>query len=319
MGRPGTGLAGRVLGIPGRGAAGAPGLGGFARRATISGRGGTTGRAAGWPARFGFAGGRRGLPPPTGAAGAGVPGAAGAAGLIGAGRGVGILGTELAATGPGIGTVRGAPGAGGGGGGAFGASPIAAGRGCRGPDRICPGRGAGTGRAGIAEPRGGARGGAIGCPVDNGGRSGFTGRTGGAGSSETSLCASTAAGTSGFVTGSDLVSNFAAGSAFATGWASGASATGAEGISSWMCAAGSAGSSMAGRVDPFSPVTRCRIWRATSSSRELEWVFLSMTPNSGNKSRMTFGLTSSSRASSLMRILLIRWHPGANSSDTRAR
>jgi hypothetical protein len=71
MGRPGVGLAGRVVGMPGRGIAGAPGTGGFASRATMSGRGGTMGRAAGCPARFGLAGGRKGLPPPTGACTAG--------------------------------------------------------------------------------------------------------------------------------------------------------------------------------------------------------------------------------------------------------
>jgi hypothetical protein len=37
-------------------------------------------------------------------------------------------------------------------GGAFGASPIPAGIGCLGPERIWPGLGAGTGRAGIAVP-----------------------------------------------------------------------------------------------------------------------------------------------------------------------
>ena len=53
------------------------------------------------------------------------------------------------------------------------------------------------------------------------------------------------------------------------------------------------------------PPRRRRIANATSSSRELECVFLSPTPNSGSMSRITFGLTSSSRASSLIRILLI--------------
>jgi hypothetical protein len=62
MGRPGTGLDGRV-GMPGRGCAGIPGEGGRVSFATKSGRGGTTGLAAGWPARFGFAGGRKGPPP----------------------------------------------------------------------------------------------------------------------------------------------------------------------------------------------------------------------------------------------------------------
>src|SRR5258708_2526818 len=96
MGRPGTGLAGRLVGMPGRGAAGVPGDGGLDRRATISGRGGTTGRAAGCPARFGFAGGRSGLPPPPECADAGAAGAPGPAGRRWAGRRVGILRSALA-------------------------------------------------------------------------------------------------------------------------------------------------------------------------------------------------------------------------------
>ena len=62
--------------MPGRGAAvGIPGVRcvSFAAR---SGRGGTTGRAMGCPARLGFAGGRRGPPPPiAGVAAALAPGA----------------------------------------------------------------------------------------------------------------------------------------------------------------------------------------------------------------------------------------------------
>ena len=42
---------------------------------------------------------------------------------------------------------------------------------------------------------------------------------------------------------------------------------------------------------------------AMSTSMELEWVFFSLTPNSGSMSRMVFGLTSSSLASSLIRII----------------
>src|SRR5580658_8429926 len=58
-------MAGR-LGMPGRGAAvGIPGVR-WVSLAARSGRGGTTGRAEGCPARLGFAGGRRGPPPPIG-------------------------------------------------------------------------------------------------------------------------------------------------------------------------------------------------------------------------------------------------------------
>lgn len=58
--------------------------------------------------------------------------------------------------------------------------------------------------------------------------------------------------------------------------------------------------------------SRRRICNATSTSIELEWVFFSVTPYSGSKSRMSLGLTSSSRASSLIRI--IDRALGANSS-----
>jgi len=45
---------------------------------------------------------------------------------------------------------------------------------------------------------------------------------------------------------------------------------------------------------------------ASSPSRELEWVFVSVTPTSGRMSRIARGFTSSSRARSLIRTLLIR-------------
>lgn len=47
-----------------------------------------------------------------------------------------------------------------------------------------------------------------------------------------------------------------------------------------------------------------RIALATSSSRELEWVLRLSTPSSGNKSMIFPGLTSSSRANSLIRIFI---------------
>lgn len=50
---------------------------------------------------------------------------------------------------------------------------------------------------------------------------------------------------------------------------------------------------------------RSRRARAVSSSIELEWVFFSCTPNSGKRSRMTPGLTSNSRANSLILIFFI--------------
>lgn len=65
---------------------------------------------------------------------------------------------------------------------------------------------------------------------------------------------------------------------------------------------GNGGGSAAGRPPPSS---RALIFSATSSSTELECVFFSKTPNSGRRSMIMLGLTSSSRASSLIRILLI--------------
>jgi hypothetical protein len=50
----------------------------------------------------------------------------------------------------------------------------------------------------------------------------------------------------------------------------------------------------------------CRTFSASCSSRELEWVFFSVTPTSGSASRMALLLTSSSLARSLIRTLLIR-------------
>jgi hypothetical protein len=193
-------------------------------------------------------------------------------------------------------------------GGVFGNSPRLAGIGCRGPERIWPGLGDGTGLAGIADPR--ATGGAIGNPgappgklVESGGRSGCGFAAGGAISSDTSFVVSVRAtswrGDSG-AAGSDL-----AGACGRT--ASGVDATGAT----WAtCASWVAGSWASEAEDPPpSPpcsATRRRTSRTTSSSSELEWVFLSATPSTGRRSRITLGLTSSSRASSLMRILLIR-------------
>ena len=49
-----------------------------------------------------------------------------------------------------------------------------------------------------------------------------------------------------------------------------------------------------------------RTFSASWSSSELEWVFFSVTPTSGNTSRMALLFTSSSLARSLIRILLIR-------------
>ena len=143
------------------------------------------------------------------------------------------------------------------------------------------------GRAGIGMPRG-AMGGARGCPDDSGGRSGAARGAGGA-----SLGISRASGAAS-VTASCLGAETARGAS-------------AAGLAS---ATRSAGSVDAEPGDPLdSPVSRRFTSIATGSSIELEWVFFSATPNSGSMSRITFGLTSSSRASSLIRIFVILCAP----------
>jgi hypothetical protein len=62
----------------------------------------------------------------------------------------------------------------------LGASAVAGGMGCRGPERIWPGLGGGgAGRDGITAPRVVGAAGAVDCPVASGGRKGDAGRTGG--------------------------------------------------------------------------------------------------------------------------------------------
>lgn len=58
----------------------------------------------------------------------------------------------------------------------------------------------------------------------------------------------------------------------------------------------------------FEPLSRSRsrTRSATASSNELEWVFFSTTPTLGNTSIMALAFTSSSLASSLIRILFVR-------------
>lgn len=151
MGWPGTGVELRV-GIPGRGGCcTCPGAGRVCcccKRATISGRGGTIGRAAGCPARFGRGCGRKGVP--------GVGLANGAEASLGAGGGA------TRATGRAGSVIDD---------GGMDAEGPGAGKGCRGPDKIWPGRGVGTGRAGTGPVRNGGCSGAA-PPADKGGRSG---------------------------------------------------------------------------------------------------------------------------------------------------
>jgi hypothetical protein len=84
----------------------------------------------------------------------------------------------------------------------------------------------------------------------------------------------------------------------------GAASTGAWPVVS--AAASSAAVSTAGvSARSTNAPKRFRIASATSSSIELEWVFFSVTPNSGKMARMTAFGCSHSRASSFMRIFLI--------------
>jgi len=284
-------------------------MAGRASRATISARGGTTGRAAGCPTKFGFAGGRNGPLLCPSCCGAAAPGIG--RGAVGRG-GVGIVGTAAPGRGaPGVVIMVGGAGCAGGGAGGgalnpgagLGASLTGDGIGWRGPERIWPGRGAGGAeRDGITGPRfTGALGGAPGWPVASGGRNGNAGRTGaGAASGVSTGAAATGRAGSGATGVGAVFDTGAAGSATrASGWRTGSSR-----------GAGSCSDSSARPP----PATRRRRFSTTSSSSELECVFLSVTPNSGNNSRMTFGLTSSSRASSLMRILLIRKTPKRTTS-----
>lgn len=217
--------------------------GGRASRATISARGGTTGRAAGWPTKFGLAGGRNGMPPETVCAGGG--GADPGVGLRAGRAGIGIVGTAALGRGaPGVVIITGGAGAEGAAcaagaltpgaiPGALAAGEVLAvssgGMGWRGPERICPGRGAGGAeRDGITGPRLAGAFGPPGCPVANGGRNGNAGRTG-AGASEFSIAAETAGLTGSGAAGGGALFETGAGSSTATAdWRAGSCRGGAS-------------------------------------------------------------------------------------------
>jgi len=266
---------------------------GWVSLAARSARGGTTGRAAGCPAS-GRAGGlgADGMGAPCTAGGAGVPDDAGAMGAR-----ADTPGLKMGAEGE-SGSLR------------------PAGMGWRGPDKTWPGRGWGTGRAtgGVGRPGtmtagvgavmgvGATRGatGAAGCAPGvelpaNGGRMGCAGRP-----AERSNTVFPAA-------NSGVFSSAATG---AGGWPSGppviTSGAGDGSTTAAGCSGGVAGrtSSPAYSSGTSWPKSR-RSLMATSSSIELEWVFFSVTPNSGSLSMISCALTSSSRASSLIRILFI--------------
>jgi len=198
------------------------------------------------------------------------------------------------------------------GGGMGGGMPgvAAAGRGCRGPDRIWPGRGGGgAGRAGIGPER---KGGCTGAPppAAKGGRIGAgliretssvmageirfsPGETTGASDGTEAGLLATAPGCS--------VSKDVKGASCSSGGSS--TATAVLLVSACACSGSP-------------PWTRSRTSSATGSSTELEWVFFSMTPSSGSMSRMVCDGTSSCLASSLIRILLIKKAANARLAPT---
>ena len=177
-----------------------------------------------------------------------------------------------------------------------------------------------------------------------GGATGVTGRTGGAttvGAAATAGLSGTIAGLDGAATGGEAGTTGAAEATGATGFATG----GAGGLAANGGATGRAGGGAAAsffcvmalstspgremcdksilvlisssprsaRADFAAGVCaslEARRWRrtfsASCSSKELECVFFSVTPTTGNTSRMALLLTSSSLARSLIRTLLIR-------------
>jgi len=204
-----------------------------------------------------------------------------------------------------------------------------AGIGCRGPEIIWPGRGGiegavGAGFAGIAIVRcgiAGEGGGAAGA----GAGGGATGASLGAGGVAMTPASGGRNGTDGRgAAATGPAAGFSASGSVAAGAAAGAASAGAA-----LCRLGGASSSLTcvsaivsssayvatavpkscslPEPSPTSCPSLCRIFKATSSSIELECVFFSATPSSGNRSMILCGLTSNSRASSLIRILLICW------------
>ena len=167
-----------------------------------------------------------------------------------------------------------------------------------GPERTCPGRGpCGSGLAGItlgrgedpADDIGGWTGAGLGWPI-TGGRMGCAGSTRGPslGSAEAPA-------------GSGCASMEGGAEAGATGVAGGASTTGS------VTSASARASAREAPLLPTGATPKCRRnLSATSSSIELECVNFSVTPNSGSISRMVCDFTSSSRARTLIRILLIK-------------
>jgi hypothetical protein len=249
----------------------------------MSGRGGTTGRAAGWPARFGRGWGRKGVPGVGIAPGAGMAGAANS--LAGdAAAGGGVAAAVRATGGAGIGMD------------AVGAGPAVAagGMGCRGPDKIWPGRGDGTGRAGTGPVRSGGCSGAA-PPAARGGLKGAGLLRSGSSTMET-------------VASWDVAGGSMPGTEDFAGATGRRSATGSGRVTSSIDSGSATATELSDSqriATPVPPCRRCRTISATGSSMELEWVFFSETPSSGNMSIMECDGTSSCLASSLIRIFVI--------------
>jgi hypothetical protein len=299
---PGSGWRGPVRIWPGRGPAERGAIGWFRGNgvAGAAGRAALAGRSAGFPGLVTTAGGGM---LGTGGAGAGSAGAlaSGAAGAARGGGGAGAGGSAGAAAGRGAG-IAGTLGIGG------ATRRSGAGSSCAGPV-WCTTVLRGIGMEG-ADPRP-ARGGRIGRERDGaGGRSDTVSFAAGA------VCFGAAADSAGLVGGAacaaGLCSSSTAGSAAVAAPGSFFSVFAARGVAGAaveLSASGSAG------PNP-------NLWRraiATSSSTELEWVFFSATPSSGSISRIAPGLTSSSLASSLMRIFFILRTPRRNPHPYRAR
>ena len=250
----------------------------------------------------------------TGRPGDGAPGVADGGGPCGRGRPGRIAPGEEEAEGC---------GSGGGCDGPAGRAGSIGGSGWRGPVRIWPGRetGAeGSGLAGNVIERGGAAGiagGGVGVGAGVGGAGAATcggagAAAGGGGGGETwpanggrtGLAGRGTKRGSGAATGAGLSASLTA-----VAGVDGLSAeTGFSKSSCRVTAPSDSDSAVSGRrggrgVSGSSWPKYRRTLSATSSSIELEWVFFSVTPSSGSKSRILDGFTSSSRASSLIRIL----------------
>jgi len=199
----------------------------------------------------------------------------------------------------------------------MGAAGPGDGKGCRGPDKIWPGRGVGTGRAGTGPVRNGGCSGAT-PPAESGGLKGAgllrsASSIGAPGGAPGELAGAVPGKLPGLITGGVTgascacvvtgASNSVTGTLAAGAWCSGSDGSSRSNDSGSATATEvSASRRMAA---PAPPCTRKRSFSATSSSMELEWVFFSATPSSGNISMMACEGTSSCLASSLIRILLI--------------